>query len=219
MKLSTNTLAILTSFSNINKSIMIKKGNVIKTMPEVNNSPTVKATIEETFPVDFAIYEFKKFLQILSLFENPNLDFKEKHVEITDDSSKKMTFHYDNPSFVTDPNYDKDFKLPSVDESFDVSYEVIMDVIKAGKLTGKNDIAFKGENGVLYITTVSKNNQDDFSIEIGKTNKTFKMIFEISDFNMIKTEYNVELCFKGIAKFASNNLTYWIAPSNKSTYS
>jgi hypothetical protein len=219
MKLSTNTLAILTSFSNINKSIMIKKGNVIKTMPEVNNSPTVKAIIEDEFPVDFAIYEFKKFLQILSLFEEPELNFQSDRVEITDKTSKKMTFHYDNPSFVTDPNYEKDFKLPSVDETFTISYDVIMDVIKASKLTGKNDIAFQGKDGILYITTVSKNNKDDLSIEIGTTTKTFKMIFEISDFNMIKTQYDVELCFKGIAKFASNNLTYWIAPSNKSTYS
>jgi hypothetical protein len=219
MKLSENTLAILQSFSNINKSILIKSGNIVKTKPELTDSPTVKAKIDETFPVDFAIYEFKKFLQIISLFDDPELDFKDTHVEIKDKNNKKSTIYYDDPRYVSGADYDKNLKLPSVDVSFEVDYDTIQSVIKSSKTLGHSEICFRGEDDKLYVSSFEKRQKDNFSIQIGETDKKFTMIFSISDFSIMKTKYDVELCFKGIAKLESQNLTYWIAPLSKSTYS
>ena len=212
MKLSENTMAILQSFSNINKSLMIKKGNVIKTKPELTDSPTVRAVVDEEFPMDFAIYEMKKFLQILSLFEDADISFNEDHLEIKSSSNKKSKIYYDDPSYVTDPNYERNLKLPSVDVSFSIDYDTIQSVIKSSKTLGHSEICFKGEEGKLYISSHQKRQKDNFSIELGDTTETFIMVFSITDFNMMKTKYEVELCFQGIAKFQSKNLTYWVAP-------
>lgn len=218
MKLCDNTIAILTSFSHLNKSIMFKKGNIVKTKPDIGDSPSVKAKIKEEFPVDFAIYEFKKFLQILALFDEPDLDFKDTHVIITDSNSRKSTIYYDDARYVTNPNYEKDFKLPTVDCSFDIEYDTIQSVIRSAKTMGHSEISIKGVDGTLSISTYSKNSNDRFSIELGETDKTFNMIFSIADFSMVKVKYNAELSFKGIAKFESDELIYWVAPSQKSTY-
>jgi hypothetical protein len=87
------------------------------------------------------------------------------------------------------------------------------------------DIAFLGDGENVFITVynsalpVDKQDTDAFSIKIGETDRKFRMIFTVTDFvPFVEDTYDIELCFKGIAKLTSNKLTYWISPSSKSTY-
>ena len=55
MKLSKHTLNMLKNFSDINMSIEIKKGNVLRTV-SVQKNILAQAELEDEFPQDFAIY-------------------------------------------------------------------------------------------------------------------------------------------------------------------
>ena len=81
MKLSKHTLNMLKNFSDINMSIEIKKGNVLRTV-SVQKNILAQAELEDEFPKDFAIYELNRFLGAVSLFDDPELEFNAKSVNI-----------------------------------------------------------------------------------------------------------------------------------------
>ncbi|PCJ96671.1 MAG: hypothetical protein COA52_01340 [Hyphomicrobiales bacterium] len=225
MKLSKKTLEILTSFTTINKSIWIESGNVIKTKPELGNSPTCIATVEEDFTVDFGIYELQKLLQLIKLFDDPEIEFYEAHLAISDSSGKRATFRYDSEEHISHPNYAKSFKLPSTEIETKVSSGDIKTIVKSAKALGKPNITFRGDGNDLFLTTYdikltkkAQKKQDEFTIKIGETDRIFNMIFDINDLLLISGDYNVSLCFKGLAKFESENVTYFVSPEGKSTY-
>ena len=56
MKLSDSTLAVLKNFAGINNSILVKKGNQLRTISVAKNI-LAEAEIPEDFPRDVAIYD------------------------------------------------------------------------------------------------------------------------------------------------------------------
>ena len=74
MKLSKHTLNMLKNFSDINMSIEIKQGNVLRTV-SVQKNILAQAELEDEFPKDFAIYELNRFLGAASLFDDPEFEF------------------------------------------------------------------------------------------------------------------------------------------------
>ena len=103
MKLSTNTIQVLKNFASINQNLMIKEGNEINTMSAMKNI-VAKATVEETFTKQVAIYDLNEFLGCLSLFKNPILTFNDTSVVITeenDGNGDSLEYMYSDPSVVT----------------------------------------------------------------------------------------------------------------------
>jgi len=73
MKFDSNTLQVLKNFSAINKNIMFKPGNVIRTISDTK-SVMAKSTIGQEIPKGFGIYDLSRFLGTLSLFNDAELD-------------------------------------------------------------------------------------------------------------------------------------------------
>ena len=116
MKLSNETVTVLKNFSTINQNLVIKSGNSISTMSAMKNI-VAKAELSEDFPRDFAIYDLNEFLAALSLFDKPDLDFKEDFVVVTENGSatKFLKYWYSDPSVVTTPS--KEVTMPSCEVS------------------------------------------------------------------------------------------------------
>ena len=72
MKLSDSTLAVLKNFAGINNSILVKKGNQLRTISVAKNI-LAEAEIPEDFQRDVAIYDLNQFLNGLSLHQDPIL--------------------------------------------------------------------------------------------------------------------------------------------------
>src|SRR5210317_1020094 len=117
MKISDNTFDVLKNFSSINQSLAFKTGNVIRTVSE-QKTILAQAKVEESFPVDFAIYELNQFLGLSSLFEDADFDFGQSQVTLKEGSAK-ANYTYADPSMITTPP-EKNIELPSVDVSFDM---------------------------------------------------------------------------------------------------
>ena len=60
MKLSNETLTVLKNFAGINQSILVRKGNKLRTM-SVMKTVLAEATVNEEFEKEFAIYDLNQF--------------------------------------------------------------------------------------------------------------------------------------------------------------
>ena len=82
MKISNDTLNILKNFSSINSNILIKPGNTIVTLSPMKNV-MAKAVVNEDFDTQIAIWDLNKFLGTVSLYNDPNFEFNDDHVVIS----------------------------------------------------------------------------------------------------------------------------------------
>mgnify|MGYP003330157475 CR=1 FL=1 len=65
MNLSSDTVAVLKNFSDINQNILVKPGNKIQTISTMKNI-LAEAEVSEKFEDEFAIYDLPEFLRSLS---------------------------------------------------------------------------------------------------------------------------------------------------------
>ena len=128
MKLSENTLNVLKSFAVINTGIEFKPGNVLQTISP-QKSILAKAEIEDDIPAHGCFYELNRFLGVLSLFDNPQLDFQEKYVTIRD-IKRSVNYTFADPQMIVTPPA-KEVQLPSVDVEVDIKWADISNALRA----------------------------------------------------------------------------------------
>jgi len=217
MKLGPITLQFLKNFSTINPSIEFKEGNSLSTMTPTSTL-MAKAHIKETIPSTFAIYSLSKFLGVLSLFEDPELVLDEKFLVIKDNNSRQVQYMYGEERNIVAPT--KDIKLPDTEINFRLTSQTLQDVLKAMAVLDLPEIAVTGDNGVLSVEAINLKNpsSDKFSVAVGSTDKTFKMIFLATNIKILLEDYDVGISSKGIAHFRGKDIEYWVATESSSTY-
>jgi gp45 sliding clamp, C terminal len=219
MNIETNTLNVLKNFAKINPSIFIDSGNCLKTI-STGKAILAKATVETEFPKSFSIYNLDRFLATISLFNNPNYTFEDKYLLIKDDN-KSIKYHYASDDTVVKPPA-KEIKIPSVDIQLEISTDNIKEVEKAASILGVTELAIAGSAGRLYLQAIDSKNDgcDNYSIEIGETDKEFNVIFKFENMKLYPDNYDVFICSKAIALFKGKkeNIEYFIAIEGGSTY-
>ena len=221
MKVSERTTNLLKNYASINQSIEFREGNILKTVSPLN---TILASveIEEEFPQTFPIYELNRFLGTLSLFNNPELDFTDNGVSITDDNHKGI-YRYCGSSSMFQTPPDKDITFPDAEVNFKLSQDQFKKTINAANTLGLPEIVVEGNGSeILFVVSDTGNpSSDQFSTKVGSTDKTFRMIFKTENLNKImEGEYDVSLSSKRISHFKreGDSLQYWIALEQNSTF-
>jgi len=103
MKLSENTVQILKNFSGINQSLQFKEGNTLKTISGLKTI-FVEATVNETFPKEFALYDLNKLLAKVSLYKDAELGFDDDKLTINTENKKKSDYiKYCSPKVIVTP--------------------------------------------------------------------------------------------------------------------
>ena len=222
MKISTRTLDVLKNFSEINQSILIKKGKKLKTVSTLKNI-LAHADVEENFPQDFAIYQLNEFIGVLSTMGNPDLTFHDKYVMLSQENGACTKYFYAEPSVVISP--EKDINMPSEDINFTLLEKQYNDLLKMSSILQLNDILVKGcskSNGQYLAVTNKKNDtSNDYSIKVGEgVTEPYKMYFKTENLKMVVGDYNVHISSKGISHFENmaTKLDYWIALEPDSNY-
>ena len=221
MKVSDRTTNLLKNYANINQSLEFREGNVLKTVSPLN---TILASveIEEDFPQTFSIYELGRFLGTLDLFNNPELDFTDNGVSITDDNHE-ATYRYCGSSSMFQTPPEKDITFPDAEINFELTQEQFRKTINAANTLGLPEVIVEG-NGTdiqLVVSDTGNVSSDIFSTKVGATDKTFRMIFKTENLNKImEGTYDVSLSSKRISHFKreGDSLQYWIALEQNSTY-
>lgn len=231
MKISEDTLSILSNYATINGSLFIPAGSVLKTISEGVNILS-EAKVDETFPKDFGIYDLNEFLNAISLLEDPNFNFSTDHVDIQSGNSKtKIRYGYCDPTMIKGVPKNP-VKLGDPVLSLVVTKDTLKTLKKAGgvlnnphlSLTprfGKSEVvasvtnkeAGKGDRPFfdVILETESVNDAKDF-------NSDFNMTFFIDLINKILPgEYTVDLYKAGVAIFNNKNidLDYWVSAEDK----
>jgi len=218
MKLSENTINILKNYAVINPSLLVKPGNVLSTVSPVK-SIFAKATVEENFPSQFAIYELSKFLGVISLFNEPELDFGEKQMTIIS-GSQSLNYTYADPSMIVTPP-EKDINFPEPDIEFNITQEELQKVVRATGVLQLPDIAVIGDGSTLKMSSTNSKNPttDVFNIKVGETAKKFNMIFKAENIiKLLSANYNVKISSKGLALFTADTIRYYVATEANSSF-
>lgn len=213
MKLSNDTLAVLKNFASINSGLEFKAGNNLSTMSP-GKTILAKATLKDTFPVDFCVYDLNQFLSVHSLYKDADIDFDDANVVFKSGKSKIKYRKTAKEMIITAP--EKELNLPSVDVSFKLTEEVFSSIKKSANVLQSPNIAVESDGEKIYLTCF--NAKDDSahtnSIEVGDTSdRKFKMVFLEENLKMIPGSYDVEISSKGLASFknTTQEIDYWIA--------
>ena len=220
MKLSDKTLSLLKNFSGINQSILFKEGDKLRTISVMKNI-LAEATITETFPKDFGIYDLNQFLNGLNLHQTPELDFEnDKYVMIREGKSRSKYFFADPSVIVTPP--DKEIVLPSEDVCFVLNTQQLDKLLKAAAIYQLPDLSAVGEAGVVKLVVRDKKNDtsNDFSIVVGETDSVFTFNFKVENIKILPGSYEVVISQKLLSQFTSTDrdLKYYVAMEPDSTF-
>ena len=223
MKLSKHTLNMLKNFSDINMSIEIKKGNILRTV-SVQKNILAQAELEEEFPQDFAIYELNRFLGAVSLFDDPEFTFNGKSTNIGT-ARHSVDYVYCDPSMIVTPP-ENNITFPEPEVKFTLSQDALSQIMKASNVLGTPEIAVEGgphPNDVIRLKALDVNNDstDTFKVVLDeRSDNKFRFVFKTENMKMLPGNYDVEISSKGISHFTmqGQKLQYWIATESSSSF-
>ena len=220
MKLSDKTLGILKNFAGINNSILVKKGDNLRTISLAKNI-LAEASINEEFPRDFAIYDLNQFLNGLGLHQDPELDFKEDSFLSIREGKRRVKYFFADPQVITSPP-EKTLTLPTEDVCFQLDTVSLEKLLKAAAVYQLPDLSAIGEAGVVKLVVRDKKNDtsNEYAVVVGETDKNFTFNFKVENIKIIPGAYDVIISSKLLAQFTNenHNLKYFIALEPDSTF-
>ena len=218
MKLSNETVSVLKNFSTINQNLVIKSGSTITTMSAMKNI-VAKADVKEEFPQDFAIYDLNEFLSVITFFENPELQFEDSFVVVTEEGSRtRAKYFFSDPSVVTTPT--KPITMPECEVKLNLSSDILDRITRGASIIGAPDLAL--ESGTLKATDKKNETANDFQmdIEVESDSNDYKFWFKVENLKLIPDSYDVQISSKNISHFknSTGDVEYFIALEPESTY-
>lgn len=213
MKLSDDLLNVMKNFSSINSSILLKKGNVQKSISP-DKAVLVEAEFADDIPSDFGIYDLNQFLGNITTLNNPDITFNKNHVVMTDGESK-LLYMSCSPTLIISPP-DKELSMKNIDVSFTLSNKLLQKMLKLASMNSFVNLSIIGKEGKLSVLVSDRNNDTsnyvmtELSDYIGKD---FDVSFKIDNLKLIPDDYDVEVMVAGFAKFTSKNrkMKYFVA--------
>lgn len=222
MKLSNETLEVLSNFTNINDNLVInapeddESGTLIRTK-NVASNVFAEYKAPEVFPCDISIYNLSELLSVIGLFDDPDLEFGEKYLTINDSSSSnRVRYFYADRSILSYP--EKGINFPESDLTVTLGTKEFAKIKKAASTLGVPNVSVLGdENDVTlraHDTGKQSGNYFDLGLEAASDpDRAFQVDFTTDTLNLLPVEYELDLSFKGISRFANESygLTYYIA--------
>lgn len=217
MKLSEDLLSAMKHFSSINSSIVLKKGNIQKSMSP-DKTILVEAEFPDSFPVDFGVYDLNQFLGNITTLNDPDLAFNTKTV-VMNDGQMKLEYYSCSPNLIISPP-DKELIMKNVDATFVMTNSVLQKMIKLATMNSLPHISINGKSGMLVATASDKKNDSSNTVtaELGSyTGDDFDVAFKVDNLKMVPDDYDVDIAISGFAKFVSKTrkLKYYVAMESK----
>jgi hypothetical protein len=215
MKLSNDTLAILENFSAINPTILVRRGKQLRTISS-SKSVFAVADVEEEFEQQFAIFDLRKFIGCLSLFKEPELEFHDNYLDISEED-QQLSYYFADQESISTVAPEKTITLPSEDVKFTLKSKDFQKITKAMSVAGLSNIAVVGDGKNLMLKALDPEGKtnDAFTITLGSSKTKFKAVFRAENLKIINGDYDVVICSKGIASFTGEKVKYFIATEEK----
>lgn len=221
MQLSSDTVAVLKNFADINQNILVQKGNTLTTISTMKNI-LAEAEISDSIPQEFAIYDLPEFLRSIDLFQKPSLNFEgESHVNIADGNSKQsVKYFFADKSVIVAPT--KTITMPDTFVSFTFKKDMFEQLMKGITTLGLPDVAVIGDGTAIKMVATDKKNKSSntYSVDISPSDKKFTAYFKAENFKMVPDDYDVAVSSQKISHFVNRTkpVKYWIALEPDSTF-
>ena len=217
MKLSSETLTVLQNFAKLNSGIQFKTGNKIKTISTGKNV-LAEATLKDSFPQDFCVYDLNQFLTIHSIGKDTDIDFDDINIIFNFGRNKTKYRKTEKESILIPP--EKELKLPSVDISFSLSKEDFDSIMKITSVLQSPNVVVESDGEVINLTScdVKDSSAHTNTIQVAEGNgQKFKMVFLTENLKMIPGSYDIEISSKGLSLFKNKNqdIQYYVATEAK----
>ena len=212
MNLSSDTVAVLKNFSDINQNILVKPGNKVQTISTMKNI-LAEAEVSEKFEDEFAIYDLPEFLRSVELFEKPELKFNGGGYVNISQQRQSIKYFFADKSVLVSPT--KGINMPDKFVTFTITKDNFARLMKGATTLNLPDIAVKGNGKVIKMIATDKKNKssNEYSIEVGETDQSFTGFFRTENFKQIVDDYDVAISKAKISHFVNRNkpVQYWIA--------
>jgi len=217
MKLSKETLGLIKNYASINNNLLFKPGNILSTIA-VSNTIMSSCTVAETFPSEFGIYDVNEFLAVLSLFEDPDLEFSEKTVTVKQGNSS-IKYFAAAPNSIVVPK--KEIVFPEAEINFKLEANVLAMILKTAPIIKSTDVALLGDGSTINVVVGDKKNatSNAYTYTLGTTTAVFKVNLKIDNLKMVPGDYDVYISSKKISRFkGAGDLVYYVAIEADSTF-
>ena len=210
MKLSKQTINILRNFAGINTNLHITPGNTLMTVA-ANKTAFAIAEVEETFDTAFGVYDLGELLGVLSIFTDPDLQFNEKTLVISEGKNRIRYMPADSEVLIYPK---KEPRFPDEpDAEFDLTAQNLAQITKASSVLKVPFVTFKGEGNkiVALVHDKANPNSNQFSIDVGAaTTEVFDMHVKVESLKMLPEDYKVQVSFNKILKFVGDRKSYLV---------
>lgn len=204
------TIDILKNFATINTGILIKKGNRLETVSGEKNV-LASVSVEDTFPVEHAIYNLNEFLSVLSLLNVPSLDYGKDSVVLSSGGTK-VRYVYSSPTtVVSPPDIDLSVKDPIL--SFDLTDAQLAQLLKASSVMQLPDLLLT--NTGLQVYNKKNKSGSNYSLVpenlVGKSNTVLNL--SVALLKLLPGNYSVKTS-EAVVEFRSKDipsLVYFVA--------
>ena len=214
MKLSEKTIEALKNFAAINSGVVLRSGNVQSTI-STEQTIWVEVTLEDTFNIDFGIYDLNQFLGTITTLDNPELTFTEDEVTMND-GMFEMVYRSCATNLIKTPPRDKTLVMKDPDISFNVSSNLLQRLIKLSLMNDLTDLCILGNNEGLFLRTYQdKNDTSNFALtRIGDySGEEFSILIKVENLKMTIDDYTVQIKKDRFSLWTNKNetLKYFIA--------
>ena len=212
MNLSSDTLSVLKNFSDINQNLLIKPGNKVQTISTMKNI-LAEAEVSEKFDSEFAIYDLPEFLRSVELFDKPELKFNGGGYVNIAEKQQSIKYFFADKSVIVSPS--KGINMPDKHVTFTLKKDAFTRIMKGATTLNLPDISVVGNGSTIKMVATDKKNKssNEFSIDVGETDKKFTAYFRTENFKQIVDDYDVAISKAKISHFVNRNkaVQYWIA--------
>lgn len=217
MKLSKETIGILASIANINSNLVIRPGNELLTGAVARNI-MAKVTVAEKFDTTFGIYDLKELLGVLSLFNDPELEFGDNELTITEGKNCIKYLGAEIDVLISPKALPKFPSEPEV--NFALKADELNKIIKAASVLKVPFMTVHGNGETMEIRVHDKTNPNShsFRIELGETDKSFDFHFKQEVLKMLPGDYDVSICQQKTARLIGKDTIYFLTCELDSQY-
>ncbi len=224
MKISETTFNVLKNFAKINSGMVIKPGNVQRTISEEKNI-FVEAILEETFPTVFGIYDLNLFLANLSTFigsKTADFTFEENKLDMRD-GGISLTYWSSQPDMIITPP-DKKLIIDNPNAVFELKNEVMGKLQAMASVNDLPNLTFYNKGRDLLAKAHNKSNPASNVVQIHLDDtfdgEEFSATFTTESIKLMPNDYVVDIKKSDKNSFArfvnsAKTMTYFISLDTK----
>jgi hypothetical protein len=225
MKLTENTLNVLTNYASINPNIVIEQGNILKTVSGAKNIMAF-STVDTVFPSDFGIYDLNEFLNAIDMIDKPEFLYESENKSViirSEDKTQSVKYFFSDPKILVSPS--KDIDMPECELEFELSESDLSNIKRASSTFRADTLVVTPDNGelVLSVRDIEDKTSNSYSIRVSPSKcpeNDFRFVFQISNFKFISGDLQIRISSQLIGEFAIKNSEskYWVALEKSSTF-